>query len=255
MSTAKPDWYKHAWTLDMKNMSWVEDTQTQVQFIIDELSLRGHERILDLACGYGRHALSFARKGFCVVGVDITKALIEDATQTAQAEQLNAAFLHADIRDLSFCNEFDVVLNLAEGAIGYLENDAENLKIFDVAARALKPGGRHFINICNAEHAEQNFPKRTWEAGEKELSIAEFSWNPATRRMSFGGRQFRYGKVMEEAPKSLLDGAHPIRLYSIHELQEIYAQRHMEILGAFSDFHGKALTSSELELVLFSKRL
>lgn len=139
----------------------VEDTENQVNFIIDTLSLTGKERILDLACGFGRHSLSFARKGFCVVGVDITKDYIDDAIKSAEAFSLNIDFIHSDIRDLRFNNEFDVVLNLADGAIGYLENDDENLKIFDVIASALKPGGKHFMDICNAEHAINFFQSMT----------------------------------------------------------------------------------------------
>lgn len=41
-----------------------------------------------------------------------------------------AEFIQMDRRDVAFENEFDVVLNMAEGAIGYLENNAENLRIF-----------------------------------------------------------------------------------------------------------------------------
>lgn len=53
MKAQKDDWYKHGWTLDIKNQSWVEDTENQVDFIIKTLRLTGKERILDLACGYG----------------------------------------------------------------------------------------------------------------------------------------------------------------------------------------------------------
>lgn len=84
MKAQKTDWYKHGWTLDVKNQSWVEDTENQIDFIIKTLNLTGKERILDLACGYGRHSLSFARKGYSVVGVDITPEYIDDANKIAK---------------------------------------------------------------------------------------------------------------------------------------------------------------------------
>ena len=62
MQAKSNDWYKYGWSLDIKNQSWVEDTDNQVDFIIKTLELTGKERILDLACGYVRHALSFAKK-------------------------------------------------------------------------------------------------------------------------------------------------------------------------------------------------
>ncbi len=57
-------WYKEIWTLDIKNHSWTEETKSQVDFLIKTLGLTGGEKILDLACGFGRHSLEFARRGF-----------------------------------------------------------------------------------------------------------------------------------------------------------------------------------------------
>ena len=56
---------------------------------------------------------------------DITPEYIEYATKQAQIEKLTASFICSDIRNVSFHNEFDVVLNMADGAIGYLENEED----------------------------------------------------------------------------------------------------------------------------------
>jgi 2-polyprenyl-3-methyl-5-hydroxy-6-metoxy-1,4-benzoquinol methylase len=58
--------------LNAKHQPWTENTGHQVDFIIRALELTGRERVLDLACGYGRHALELARRGFSVTGADIT---------------------------------------------------------------------------------------------------------------------------------------------------------------------------------------
>ena len=243
-------WYRKGWTLDMKNQSWTEDTENQVAFIAEALQLRGDERILDLACGYGRHALALARRGFSVVGVDITQELIDDANKNAPA---NAQFFCSDIRDVQFENEFDVVLNLADGAIGYLETDEENLKIFDVIARALKHGGKHFMDVMRAEHAEAYFPKRWWEVGEKEIALAVFDWNPATRRSSYGGGKIRFGEIAQ-VPDPEIAPKDPVRLYSKEELRDILQARGMEIVSAYSNYYGKPDTSKELQLMVYSQK-
>lgn len=251
METKNSDWYKNIWTLDIKNQSWVEDTENQVNFIIDTLSLTGKERILDLACGFGRHSLSFARKGFCVVGVDITKDYIDDAIKSAEAFSLNIDFIHSDIRDLRFNNEFDVVLNLADGAIGYLENDDENLKIFDVIASALKPGGKHFMDICNAEHAVNFFPKHDWEIGSKTLSLSKFDWDKENLRMLFGGYEITFGEITQKPGPIEADS---IRLYSKAELEVILQRRQMKIINTFSSYYGKEASYKELQLMVYSKK-
>ena len=80
-------------------------------------------------------------------GIDITPAYIDYANEQAKKENLNAKFIYQDIRTITFDKEFDVVLNMADGAIGYLEDDGENHKIFSVIAKALKNGGKHFISL------------------------------------------------------------------------------------------------------------
>jgi len=252
MKAKNSDWYKQIWSLDIKNQSWTEDTVNQVDFIIKTLELTGKERILDLACGFGRHSLSFARRGFCVTGVDITKDYINDAVKTAKTESLNAEFINADIRDICFENEFDVVLNLADGAIGYLETNEENFKIFDVISHTLKSGGKHFMDICNAEHAEHFFPKKGFEIGEKSLALSQFEWDKETRRMLFGCFDIPYG-ILAQKP-DITSGA-PTRLYSTHEVEYILQQRQMSIIKTFSDFYGKEASYKELQLLVYSIKL
>lgn len=252
MQAKSNDWYKYGWSLYIKNQSWVEDTDNQVDFIIKTLELTGKERILDLACGYGRHALSFAKKGFTVVGVDITKDYIDDAVKTAEENSLPAEFILSDIRDVDFENEFDVVLNLADGAIGYLETDEENLKIFNVISRALKKGGKHFMDVCNAEHAEHYFPKTSWEIGEKALALAQFDWDNKTKRMLFGGYDVPYGIP---AQKPEIPAGDPTRLYSSEELSEIFKQRDMKIVHTFSDYYGNEAGYKNFQLLVYSVKM
>jgi len=249
----RPDWYKTGWSLDIKNHSWTEDTENQADFVIKALGLKPGERILDLACGYGRHALALARRGYRVVGVDITPAYVEDAAKNAARENLNAAFILSDIRDVAFENEFDAVLNLADGAIGYLENDEENLKIFDVVARALKPGGAHFMDVCSAAHARRYFPKKHWEAGEKCLALAQFEWNEATKRMTYAGWDIPYGEPAQR-PHIAMEDADPVRLYDLPELEGIFLQRNMKIFAAYCNYYGHPATDREIQLMVCSRK-
>ena len=252
MKAKSSDWYKKNWSLEIKQQSWVEDTQRQVEFIIQTLRLNGSEKIMDLACGYGRHALLFAKKGYSDTGIDITEPYIHDARINAEKMGLtNASFIHEDIRNVNFSEEFDVVLNLADGAVGYLETEEENLKIFDVISKALKPGGRHFMDICNADFAERHFPMRSWDAGSTTLSLTEFEWDSDKRIMLFGGTEIPYGEPAE--PPVIREGD-PIRLYSPEELKTILAQRGMKMEKTFCNYSGKPAGNNELQLMVCSTK-
>ena len=226
-------WYKKIWSMDIKNMSWVEDTARQVDFIWESLGLTGHERVLDLACGFGRHALELARRGCEVVGVDITSDYVDDANASAKRESLNARFFARDIRDCAYHEEFDVVLNLADGAIGYLENDGENEKIFRVAAAALKAKGKHLIDICNGGYARKHFPKRHWVAGSNSISLADFDWDDSRSFMYYGGLELEYGK---ELSRPLTVQCNPTRLYRVDELRDMYRSLGIGLIGYYGDY-------------------
>lgn len=244
-------WYKEIWSLDIKNMSWTEDTVRQVNFLVDTLALTGTERILDLACGFGRHSLELARRGFNVVGVDVTKAYVEDAQQQAEAENLPARFYCMDVRDVPFREEFDVVLNMGDGAIGYLENEEENLKIFDVISRALRPGGQHVMDIMSADYADTHFPCNLWDAGEKGLTLSRFEWNRETKIMLYGQNDFAYGAPLKAPSFGLAD---PIRLYHLDEIRNILGERRMHICNVFGKFDRTPGSKDEIQMIIVSRK-
>lgn len=252
MKRMETDWYRKIWTLDIRDQSWVEQTTQQVDFMIMQLGLRGNERILDLACGFGRHALELARRGFSVVGVDITPAYVDFARQQAEMEKLDAHFLCADIRDLPFEKEFDVVLNMADGAVGYLETEEENLKIFRVISQALKPGGRHFMDIMNGNYAQSHFPCKLWDAGEKGLTLSNFEWDSESKTLIYGQMDFLYGSIME---KPLMEEGNPIRLYSLGEIATIFSGLGMKVNRSFADFKGRPSSDNDIQLLVCSQKL
>lgn len=252
MKSTSSDWYKKGWTLDIKNHPWVEDTINQVDFIIKQLDLKGGERILDLACGYGRHSLELAKRGFEVVGIDITSEYVNDANKNAVEQNLNAKFICSDIRDVSFENEFDAVLNLADGAIGYLENDNENHKIFETISNALKPGGKSFMDIMNAEYADCHFPIQLWDSGENGLTLSKFEWDKETRIMLYGQQDYHYGKPIE---KPIFNHGYPTRLYNIDEIKSIMKKINMDVIKSYCDYYGNLSSENRIQLMVCSIKL
>ena len=252
MTKPPADWYRRIWSLEIEDMSWTEQTGKQVDFIVEFLQLHGGEKVLDLACGYGRHANELSRRGFSVTGVDITSEYIDRAKADAARDGLNSTFICSDIRDISFKNEFDVVLNMADGAIGYLETDAENAKVFDAVAESLRPKGKHLMDICNAEYAESHFPMRNWEIGKHSVSLPQFDWDPQERRMLYGGWGIKFGTIAE--PPASVDAGSSIRLYSIEELREILDARGMQVLDTRADYSSSPASNARLQMEVYSRK-
>jgi SAM-dependent methyltransferase len=120
--------------------AFTKGTAQEVEFLVDVLGLEAGMRVLDAGCGPGRHALELARRGIEVVGVDTSPDFI--ALARGEAAPLPVEFIEADVRDLSYADEFDAVICVCQGGFGLLGGDDGELDVVDRFAAALRPGGR-----------------------------------------------------------------------------------------------------------------
>ncbi len=65
--------------------SFTTDTVREVDFIVEELALPIGSRILDMGCGTGRHSVELARRGYRIVGVDLSAGMLAEARKAAEA--------------------------------------------------------------------------------------------------------------------------------------------------------------------------
>jgi len=183
-------WYQTSWN-DVGAAPWAQDTVADVNFVCSCLGLSRSARILDLACGTGRHSLELARRGHDVVGVDLCAQSLTIGREIAVHEGLSARFMQMDVRDFAAAEEFDVVLNLWEGAIGYFETEQENARHVAVIAKSLRAGGLHLAGpLYNAACVSKATPRRLWSLSKDALFLSELSWLEETRQVRDVGWQF-----------------------------------------------------------------
>lgn len=134
-----------------------ERTSQEVDFVVKAAELKPDDRILDLACGHGRHSIELAKRGFVVVGLDYSKPFIEKAKTDAKEARVNVEFVQGDMKQLPFNEEFDVVLTLFT-TFGYFD-DETNQEVLDEINKSLKPGGRFLIDVISGEAVVKRFNK------------------------------------------------------------------------------------------------
>ena len=79
-------------------------------------------QVLDIGCGYGRHAMELAARGFHVVGLDSSLALLLRGADEAQRRGLTINFVHGDMRDMAFDSQFDGAYCLFS-TFGYFDDE------------------------------------------------------------------------------------------------------------------------------------
>jgi SAM-dependent methyltransferase len=132
--------------------AFTKGTDQEVAFLVDALGLEAGERVLDVGCGPGRHALALARRGLDVTGVDLSEDFVALARDAAGAEGLSARFEIVDVRDLAFDTQFDAAVCLCQGGFGLLGGRDEPAA-FDRIAAALRPSGRLALSAFSAAFA------------------------------------------------------------------------------------------------------
>lgn len=122
--------------------------------LLKELNLSTGQDVLDLACGKGRHSLSFNQNGLNVVGLDLSSESIYEAKKL---ENETLKFLIGDMRNFKIEHQFDAIFNLFT-SFGYFKNSAENQLVIDNVAKHLKDEGVFVIDYLNASKVSINLP-------------------------------------------------------------------------------------------------
>ncbi len=123
------------------------ESPKQVEFIEKAVPLKSHHKILDLACGYGRHSILLAKKGYSVTGYDLSADYIDQARQAAEKANANVTFECMDMRSLHVSERFDAVISFSTSLAFY--EDEVNKDIFHRIYRALSSDGAFLFDQAN----------------------------------------------------------------------------------------------------------
>jgi ubiquinone/menaquinone biosynthesis C-methylase UbiE len=151
-------WDAKAYTSDSFNKwasgpsfsGWANDKQTkkEAKTIAKLLKVKRGDTLLDVACGYGRHALILTEKhGLKVTGTDISSGSITAAKRLAREKGLDIKYEVRHAIDLPWSNQFDHAM-IAFNTLS-LFDPQEAPKILQGVNRSLKTGGRLFLDLDN----------------------------------------------------------------------------------------------------------
>lgn len=132
-----------------ENEVFVKGTLGEVDFIEKEINFDRNKNILDLGCGTGRHSIELAKRGYNVIGLDLSESLLKKAKEKAETENLKIDFIKEDARYFKFENKLDLVIMICEGAFPLMETDEMNFAILRNAYNSLKENGKFIFTTLN----------------------------------------------------------------------------------------------------------
>lgn len=162
--------------IDLYRHRDADEAERHADFVSAHLRPEAGDLVLDLACGGGRHTDALRRRGFRVVGIDLSVTLLAHPPRVPAAA--------ADMRRTPFRDgTFDRILNFFT-SFGYFEGERENFRVLEEIARLLRPGGTFLVDFLNRERALATLrPRDVLEDGKRRV-IQERWHDPATERIN-----------------------------------------------------------------------
>ncbi len=224
-----------------------KEAEQTVDWLVQELQLTSGQLILDAPCGAGRHARAFARRGFCVVGFDLSRELLALAKKQACATAC-VQWVRADLRRIPLLSEtFDVVTNLFS-SFGYFFDESENVEALQELVRTLKPGGWLVLDFMNAPHVRCHL-------------------EPFSERMTSAGWLVREWRSVSGQPPRVMKRTHitfpdrrekelfeSVRLYEPEELHEALTAAGLVEIRRFGTYAGEPWTESSPRIIFLARK-
>jgi SAM-dependent methyltransferase len=222
-------------------------TEREAAFLAEALGLSAGASVLDVGCGYGRHALELAQRGCKVTGLDLSLPLLIRAADSARRAGLTVNFIHGDMRELAFVDEFDAAYAMFT-TFGYFDDDT-NRKVAANLSQAIKPGGRLLLDVVNRDYLVRDLPTRVWWQGEGCVILEEVDFNYFSSRL-----QVQRSIIFEDGRQQEQEIS--IRAYSLHEVGKLLHHagfRVTEVSGGLA-LRGKFFGAQSRQLIVLAEK-
>ncbi|MBS1762065.1 MAG: class I SAM-dependent methyltransferase [Bacteroidetes bacterium] len=193
--------------------------------LIDYLNPEAGSRMLDVACGKGRHSLQLADKGFDVTGIDLSEESIEEAKQN---ERRNLHFFRHDMRYPFWSNYFNYVFNFFT-SFGYFDSSRENKSALRTISKALKPGGIFVIDYLNVKYSE----KKNISHEQKNIEGIIFDIERSSDNKAF----YKKIKITDSSKNYKEEFYERVSKFSLQDLTAMLEEQSLSKFEVFGDYN------------------
>ena len=187
-------------------------------------------KILDLACGKGRHSRYMASKGFDVTGTDLSENSIRFARQF---EAENLTFFEHDMRKPFRINYFDYIFNFFT-SFGYFEKDEDNVTALKCVHDGLKDDGTFILDYFNANWVRQTMKTDYTETAKNIVfHIHKHIENGHIyKTISFEGIPEFDGLTV----KKNYTFQEKVRLFTLTDFENLFEKADLKIINKYGDY-------------------
>ncbi|MFI5133479.1 MAG: class I SAM-dependent methyltransferase [Chitinophagales bacterium] len=196
-----------------------------IQHLIHYLKPAAACRMLDVACGRGRHSRILASMGFEVTGTDLSPNSIAYAKQF---EKNNLEFYVHDMRLPFWINYFDYAFNFFT-SFGYFRTRREHDDAMRTIVRSLKENAVFIIDYLNVHYAEEHLVhEEVKQLGNTIYNIRR--WDDATHF-------YKKMVITDPSISGPLEFTEKIVKFSLGDFNDMLSYQGMQLKEAFGDYN------------------
>lgn len=229
-----------------ENAVSAEWTSKEVDFLVQQLNVEKGAAILDIPCGFGRHSIDLAQRGFELTGVDISATFVKNLNQKVKDQKLNIEVIEADVLKLKLTKQFSGAICMGN-SFGYF--DFDKMKVFvETVAAALTKGARFIINSgMIAESILPNFaPNKLFTAGDISMAVQ----NIYDAQNSYMVSKITY-------TKNSVSEQHAFKHYvfTLGEVTRLLAMYGLQVVGTYNSPKGLTYTLGDPQIYIVAQKM
>jgi SAM-dependent methyltransferase len=232
-----PEWYREWFDSAYYHKLYFERNEAEAAAFIRRLLAYLHPpagtRMLDLACGRGRHARLLAGEGFDVTGIDLSQNSINYALPFAN-DHLHF-YLH-DMREIFYTNYFEYVFNFFT-SFGYFRTEREHACALRTVSKSLKPYGFFILDYLNAPYAEARLERHS----QKEIDGVLYRLNKWTDKTHF----YKHIQIEDKELIRPLEYTEKVAKFSLADFTRMLGAQGMKIQHVFGDYQLQPFDSKD----------
>lgn len=218
-----------------------EEAAAFIQALLDRLNPAPEARMMDLACGRGRHARLLSEAGHLVTGLDISPSNIGHASRM---ESDNLEFMVHDMRHPFRINYYDHIFNFFT-SFGYFDREEDHLRTLCHVQSGLRPGGSFILDFMNSTWVRNSLLANE----ERNADGIHFTID------RFADDTHIFKRIRFEDKGHLYEFTERVRAFTLPELRDLLGTAGMEIVEVFGDHAlGPWIPESSERLIIHARK-
>lgn len=233
------NWYSSWFDTPYYHILYKDRNYREAQVFMDNLThylnLPEKAKVLDLACGKGRHSIYLNQLGYDVLGADLSENSIAEASKNSNET------LHFKVHDMRepFEEKFDAIFNLFT-SFGYFESDDDNLTTLKAIKESLSEYGFAVIDFMNVPNVIENL------VPEEVKTVEEIDFH--IKRYLEDGHIFKEIDFEDQGRKYHF--TEKVKALTLKDFQDLMDEAGIFLLDIFGDYKLKKFHKTESERLI-----